>query len=265
MQSFDVDRFIDLSGAIRLEDIDWQACGRIGITEAEARILRYIGDTETHTIIYMRDLLAGHSAKDPEITSFLAVWVYEELWHGRALSRVLAECGWPEERDRFTKVTENSSIRELIEMLLATLAASVTPRFIAAHMTWGAINEITTAVAYETLLSRTQNPVLAEILRRIIRQERKHFAFYYSQAKKRLEGDRRAQALATFILRRFWTPVGSGVGGWDNLSFVAASLFGDDEARKPLFAAQDRIRELPGMEWFEMLTTQVTDLATRSQ
>ncbi|MEQ9497288.1 MAG: ferritin-like domain-containing protein [Deltaproteobacteria bacterium] len=262
MADFDIDRFIGLSGAVKLDDLDWDECRRIGITEEEARVLLYMGDTETHTILYMRDLLAGHSAKDPTITSFLSVWVYEELWHGRAISKLLEVCGYSDP-DRYKTVTEQTSIWEAIEMVLSQGTVYITPKFIAAHMTWGAINELTAGAAYQSLEERTKNPVLAELLRRIVKQERKHFAFYYSQAKQRLEGDRFAQKLTSFILRNFFHVVGAGVGGQDNLDFIAASMFGTEAERAPLREAEKTIHALPGMDWFTMLTSQVKDMAER--
>jgi hypothetical protein len=51
-------------------------------------------DIETHTSIYLRDLLATPAAYEPDVTAFLSCWVYEELWHGEAFSRFLGEAGW---------------------------------------------------------------------------------------------------------------------------------------------------------------------------
>lgn len=263
MAEFDISRFLDLSGAVRIDDLDWEGCRKVGLTPAEARIVRYMADTETHTILYMRDLLAGHSAKDPEITAFLSVWVYEELWHGRALSKVLAAAGYPEPEHHYTEVTAGASIRELIEAILSSAAAFATPRFIATHMTWGAINELTAAAAYAALEARTENPALLELLKRIAKQERKHFSFYFTQAKKRLEGDKKAQTLTRFALQRFWTVVGSGVGGQENLDFIAAATFRDDWGRAKLKAAEETIHELPGMEWFTLLSDQVAKMGDR--
>lgn len=255
MAEFNIHRFLELAGGVRIDDLDWALCRRIGVSDVEERILKYMGDTESHTIIYMRDLLAGHSTRDPEITSFLSAWVYEELCHGRAISRLLAESGRPEEADRYTRVTEGSSLREIVEAALSQGAAYLTPRFIALHMTWGAINEATAAAAYQTLERRTANPVLAKLLNRMARQERRHFSFYWHQAKKRMENDRIARALVSFGIKHFWTPVGSGVGGGDNMGFLAAHLFPDEETMVPLKQAERSIQDLPGMEWFTMLTT----------
>ena len=55
--------------------------------------LHYMMDIETHTVIYLRDLLATRVAADPQITAFLSCWVYEELWHGEAFSDFLRAYG----------------------------------------------------------------------------------------------------------------------------------------------------------------------------
>jgi rubrerythrin len=256
MADFNIARVLDLAGGVKIDDLDWALCRQVGLSDVEERILRYMGDTESHTILYMRDLLAGHSTRDPEITAFLSAWVYEELCHGRAISRLLAEAGRPEDEDRYTRVTEGSSMRELVEAVLSHGAAYLTPRFIAVHMAWGAINEATAAAAYQALEKRTANPVLATLLNRMARQERRHFSFYWHQAKKRMEADIWARRLVDFAIRRFWTLVGSGVGGQDNLAYLAAHLFATEEAQEPLRAADASIRELPGLEWFHAITEQ---------
>ena len=55
--------------------------------------LHYMMDIETHTVIYLRDLLATRASHDPHVTAFLSCWVYEELWHGEAFSDFLRRYG----------------------------------------------------------------------------------------------------------------------------------------------------------------------------
>jgi hypothetical protein len=258
MVEFELDRFIELSGAIKLDDIDWDEARRIGLTDDEERIVRYIAATESYTILYMRDLLSGHSVKDPEITAFLSVWVYEELWHGRALDKLLAAAG--RNTDSFDKVVANVSFREILEQSLASFAANLTPRWIATHMTWGAINEITAAMAYKALEAHTANPALKIICSRAAKQERKHFSFYYHQARKRLDGDVKAQKFCKFILRTFWKVVGSTVAQKDTLEFMAAKFFADAAGKEMLAEADATIRDLPGLDWFGMITPAVEKL-----
>lgn len=260
MADFAIDKFVDLSGAVQTDDLDLEEAKRIGLTEREVRFLRYIADTESHTILYMRDLLAGHSARDPELCAFLSVWVYEELWHGRAIDRFLAACGHPVPADQYTKVTEGSAMKELVEAVLSHAFAYSTPKFIATHMTWGAINELTATAAQRALEVRTKNPALRTLLARMAQQERKHFAFYYYQAEKRLKDDKLAQQICTFALKRFWDIVGTGVGNDPFVEELAATLFADEVSRQPLHDATARIRELPGMGWFDSILPAVDQL-----
>lgn len=257
MADFDIQRFVKLSGPVAIDDIDWEEAGRVGVTDDEARILRYMSDTETHTILYLRDLLAGHTAHDPEVTAFLSVWVYEELWHGRALDMLLRAAGREVPEDTFTHVSKNVTWREPIEALGSHLAANATPRFAAVHMAWGAINELTAAAAYKVLERRTQNRPLAMLLGRLMKQERKHFSFYFHQAHKRMQHDRWAQRLCSFVLRAAWTPVGSGIGGGDTMGFVAHKLFDDAEGRQILTDIDATIQKLPGLQWFDLTSRRV--------
>lgn len=261
MKEFNIHRFLDLAGGVRIDDLDWDLCREVGVSDEEARILRYMGDTESHTLLYMRDLLAGHSTRDPEIMQFLSVWVYEELCHGRAIDRLLTAAGHPPQEARMADVAANSAFHELLEALVSHAVAWTTPRFIAVHMTWGAINEATAAAAYQAVEERTANPVLKKLTSRMARQERRHMSFYWHQAKKRMDGDPMAQRLVRFAIKRFWTLVGSGVGGRENLEYVAGHLFSTEEARKPLVYADGLIAQLPGLEWFNGITTQTIERA----
>jgi hypothetical protein len=209
----------------------------------------------------MRDLLAGHSTRDPEIVHFLSAWVYEELCHGRAIDKLLTVSGYPSEPDRVARLNESASFQEFLEAFLSQGAAWLTPRFIAVHMTWGAINEATAAAAYQALERRTKNPVLATLVSRMARQERRHMSFYWHQANKRMQGDRITQRLVQFAIKRFWHLVGAGVGGQENLAFIAAHLFGDEEARRSLVHADRLIAQLPGMEWFNLITERTCERA----
>jgi hypothetical protein len=251
MAEFDIDRFVSLSKAVDLSDIDWKEAARIGITDDEFRVLRFMCDTELHTILYLRDLLAGHSAADPEVTQFMACWVYEETHHGRALERFCAEAGRPMEKDRFTTVNAVPTFREEFTGVASRAAARLTPHFAAAHMCWGAINEMMAAMSYMALARHTKNTQLAKLVSKLARDERKHFAFYYSQAERRLtDGGWKAQALCRFTIQGFWEPVGIGVGEPNTLEFISSFIVSDEEAIEDLTAVDTKIAQLPGMSWF---------------
>ena len=75
------------------ERIDWCGHPRPSLTDGDVMCLHYMMDIETHTVIYLRDLLATRAAHDPYVTGFLSCWVYEELWHGEAFSDFLRAYG----------------------------------------------------------------------------------------------------------------------------------------------------------------------------
>src|SRR5215212_1196964 len=85
-----IDRYTELVGPVDIDDLELAgAFEQQRLTEDVLRCLRYMHDVELHTVCYLRDLLVTSAHRDPEITTFLTFWSYEEYWHGAALARVL--------------------------------------------------------------------------------------------------------------------------------------------------------------------------------
>src|SRR5947209_2856085 len=223
---FDIDRYLRNSKRLDLNGIEWERIPEHPLTDGDVMCMHYMMDIETHTVIYLRDLLATRAAHDPNITAFLSCWVYEELWHGEAFSEFLRAYGvevpaepklpdgstpLPTRPNRVRRFREQMGVGHQLSLLPTMLASLLTRDFIAVHMTWGAINELSTLTGYYQLMRRSEHPVLHDMLRLVIQDERRHFAFYRAQAKARLAGNRRAQRLVRWALRRLWTPVGAGV------------------------------------------------------
>jgi hypothetical protein len=131
----------------------------------------------------------------------------------------------------------------------------------AVHMTWGAINEWTTQAGYARLAQRCDHPVLAEMLRRIMRQEGRHIDFYAAQASKRLADSRRAQWLTRQALTRFWAPVGSDVMPEPEVRHLISYLFGGDDGLAMAARIDRRIDNLAGLEGLG-LVVKARDLMT---
>jgi ferritin len=256
--AFDIERFLEISRAVDTSDLDWDYIARTGVTDDEAVTLRYMADIETHTIIYLRDLLSGHTARDGEITAFLSCWVYEELNHGRAIDRFLAAAGRPPEVNRYEKVTAAASWWESLEAFLTVNVPKLTTQFAATHMAWGALNEMTAAAAYQQLAAYTRNRELSKMLLRIAKDERRHQSFYYHQAEKRLNTGL-AKWLLNLAMKRFWSPVGLGVGDDGSLEFIACFLFDDERGQNELKAIDRQMAKLPGLEWFDRATYKVSE------
>ena len=95
MAEFDLDAYVGRSRALDLSAFAWDDVPRYPLAPEAARTLRYMQDIESHTIIYLRELLATRAVDDPEVATFLACWLYEETFHGIALRRFLAAAGHP--------------------------------------------------------------------------------------------------------------------------------------------------------------------------
>ena len=65
------------------------------------------------------------------------------------------------------------------------------------------------------------------MLQAIIKQERRHFAFYRAQAQFRLADSARARRMVRWSMDHLWAPVGTGVRPQDETDFLASYLFGD--------------------------------------
>lgn len=264
MEDFDLDRYLRASKKVDLTDVRWDRITDHPVSVQEARCLAYMMDIESHTVIFLRDLLATKAAFQPDITAFLSCWVYEELWHGEAFSRFLGEAGYAlepdEERTRWddpypSRVGRNTWIRRKIGTKgyfahIGTLIGStlVKDDFPALHMTWGAVNEFSTLTGYHLLIAKTQHPVMIDLLERIIKDERRHFAFYRAQAKMRLERSARARKVTRWAMEHLWAPVGTGVRPQEETDFVVAYLMGDEEGAKTAEMMDATIAELPGFE-----------------
>ena len=80
---------------MRWDDLDFGAFADDPLDPDTLRAIEYMHDVELHTICYLRDLLVTPAHNDPDVTTFLSCWAYEELWHGEALGDVLAAHGRP--------------------------------------------------------------------------------------------------------------------------------------------------------------------------
>src|ERR1700690_2819458 len=88
-----IDSYKKRAGRLNLEGIDFDDFKDTPLAPAALRSLRYMHDIEHHTVCYLRDLLLPPAHQDPEITSFLSCWVFEEMWHGEAIGQVLEAHG----------------------------------------------------------------------------------------------------------------------------------------------------------------------------
>ncbi len=249
-----LEALIDRSTRLNLEDIDFGSFVDHPLDADSLRCLRYMHDVESHTVCYLRDLLVTRAHADPEVTAFLTCWSYEEHWHGEAIARVLTAhgelAGFPS-----VKATRRALPRvDRMRPLLYLAGSAVSSHMVTVHMTWGAVNEWTTQAGYGRLAAKAGHPVLAELLRRIMKQEGRHIDFYAGQARRRLAESPAAQRVTRSLLRRYWRPVGSGLMPREEVRFLVHHLFGDADGEKVAARLDRQIDRLPGLEDIGLVT-----------
>lgn len=251
--AFDLDTYKRSSGRLDVGDLDLDAFRDQPLDERHLRCLRYMHDVEEHTSCYLRNLLNTRAHHDPEITTFLTMWNFEELWHGEALGAVIAAHDEPGTLPRVAAMRRRLGRR--IGNPLAWMAFSaMTKHFLAVHMTFGAINEWTTQTGYARLAAEANHPVLSELLRRIMKQEGRHIDFYLTNARRHLE-PAAAQRTTRAVLKISWKPVGASVMPEDEIRHLARTLFANGDGRGALERIDRRIDALPGLDGLGLLTT----------
>jgi rubrerythrin len=251
--SFDVEKYVRNSRKVDIGDIDLSQAARYPITDDEVRALSYMCDIESHTIVYLRAILNTCAVEDPQTTSFLSCWAYEEFFHGHTIRQFLDAIGAPVSTTSMLEVQKASSLTEWLKELGSSILCRFSRHFHGAYLTYGAISELSTLEGYGVLAKRTQNPILAEVVRRLAKDERRHFSFYYNKARLELQA-RNAQRLTNFVIRHFWLPVGGGVKPDSEVSWILSFILGDPEGAEIASRIDTTISKLPGMEWFDRLS-----------
>lgn len=246
--AFDLDTYKRIVAPVEVADLDLDAFRTEPLAPSALRCLRYMHDVEQHTSCYLRNLLNTRAHHDPEVTTFLTLWSYEELWHGEAIAAVLSahddETAGP---DRIRSMRTRLGWRLSASPVLWMGFSAVMPHFLAVHMTFGVINEWTTQGGYARLRAVAQHAVLDELLARIMRQEGRHIDYYLTRATELLEDSRAAQRTTRTMLRRLWSPVGSKVMPREETRHLVQTLFGGDAGSDVVARIDCRIDRLPGL------------------
>ena len=252
--AFDIDTYKRHVRPVDIDDIDFDAFRAQPLDAGVLRCLRYMHDVESHTVCYLRDLLVTRAHRDPEMTTFLTFWNYEEYWHGEAIGRVLEAHDEHAGPDRIEPMRARITRKEAVAPLTSMAMSAAIKDFSAVHMTWGAINEWTTQAGYSRLAQRANHPVLSDLLKRIMRQEGRHIDFYATQARARLAGSKAARRITRLALRKFWRPVGSGVMPKRETRFLIDYLFEGEEGRSMAERIDRRIDGLPGLGGLNLIS-----------
>lgn len=243
-------RILDSAAPLVLDDLRWDQVGRVEVPSAAIDSLVYMRDVEGFTDSYLRGIGAHRTTlRDPLIGRFLPIWQAEEAGHAEAIARYLRLYGERRQLDIAAQPSSPASRIPAHERIVSRIGGPVGRLVAAAHMTWGASNELLTLNGYRLLAGRCADPVLGELLSRIAAQEARHYSFYLLQAEWRLA----ASPLARRVLRRVmlgsWTPVGIGEGYKTAAEFrsVLAYLGLGADGQRVIDRMDRRIAALPGL------------------
>ncbi len=120
-----------------------------------------------------------------------------------------------------------------------------------------------TLTGYHRIIAKTEHPVLIQLLQAIIKDERRHFAFYRAQARMRLARSRQARTITRWALEHLWAPVGTGVRPQSETDFVIHSLFGDADGMVAVKEMEHTLGELPGLRGSHFLSDALEGAAAR--
>src|SRR5437867_6719361 len=211
--------------------------------------------TDIYVPRYPSNLLVTRAGMDTILTAFLACWNYVELLHVEKLGRLLNLYGIEfDAQERIANVRANLGFQNSVSILSTMTGSWLLKDFSAVYLTIGAINELATLTGYGALIRKSGHPVLKDLLGRIIKDERRHFAFYYNSAKEWLSGNERAQKVARWMLNRVWVPVGQGEKKQEEVDALALNLFDDEQGEEELLELDAKIGKLPGLAGIKLMS-----------
>jgi hypothetical protein len=253
--SFSIERYKEESKKLDTAGIAWDAVKAVPLSKGDLFCLHYMMDIENHVPLYLSHLLVTRACMDPILTAFLACWNYEELWHGENIGKFLNLYGIEfDTQDRIANVRANLGFQNSMS-ILATMASSwLLKDFSAVYLSIGAINELSTLTGYGALIRKSGHPVLKDLLGRIIKDERRHYAFYFNSAKEWLTDNASAQRMDRWMLDRVWVPVGQGVKTQEEVDALAVYLFDDEQGEEELLALDEKIGKLPGLSGIKLMS-----------
>lgn len=248
-----------------IDNINWKDIKNYPLDEKFVPVLLYMRDVEALTDMYYEELRRTPTGKDPIISKFMERWSNEEQTHGEILNRFLNEAGIETEEKWQHQVRKAVSTYYTINnYLITSLTNLVGKRFTATHMTFGAIHEMSTTQGYRRLKELADHPILTQILDGIIREESAHTNFYRSVARIELGNSETTRKLARFIVKNFWTPVGSGAKTKKESDYTIATLFQGSEGLESLDRnVSQRIQTLPGFDGITKVSDKIGQIVSQ--
>lgn len=246
----------DMGEPLDPDRYDWDAATAQPLTDEETFQLVYTAQVEWGTEGTFASL---NISRDPIIRRFLHIWLEQEMVHAEMLARLLERRGTPVEAlHRRRRHRRGATRGKYLNVLARRLIGA---DFFAVHMTWGAVNELTTLRFYGVIRARTENQLLQQILRDVMAQEAVHYSFYRNVAIGRLVDNPRGQRIVRWTLEHLWSPVGVGLRTSDDADRLVHGIFED---RRELATQMDaQLNRIPGLADLNLVGSSVDAAVAR--
>lgn len=249
-----------------LSTIPWHEIKDHELKEEFIPVLTYMRDVEKFTELYYKELLMTPTGREPILRRFIDRWSVEEQTHGDLLNRFLEEANIPVTQTWFEDAKAGVSPGyKLTSTVTSLLTNAFGKHFSAVHMTWGAINELTTLHGYRSLWEKAKHPVLEYLLRAIAREEAVHAFFYSTLARFQLQQSKFSRQLTRYIITHFWSPVGQGAKPEVATNYLIKTLFqGTEGVQRIETFVNNPIAQLPGLDGLKTVTNTIERTALAS-
>ncbi|GAB7192957.1 ferritin-like domain-containing protein [Kineococcus sp. NUM-3379] len=244
----DMERYARATTRVRVDDLDLPRFRERPLAPEVLRSVRALSDLETHSIVFLRDLLVTPSHADAAVSAFLTMWNYEEYGHGQALDAVLAEHGLDVSDARLARRRAGQGWwGRMAPVRRSLLANAVGEDFVAVHLTWCLVAERVSQEAYLSLAARCGDEVLAELLHRIAAQEERQGRWCEAQARTRLAGSARTRRVVRAALRTSFSAPGAKALPAAETRHLARHLFGGADGPATARRIDAELGTLPGL------------------
>jgi len=243
-RAFDVAAYVRSPIELRPTDLDVSATA--GLRAGVLAVVEHLWTVERAILDLLRDLLLTPTHTESRVTAFLNTWAYEQYWLTQTLRAVLEANGdidpdRPANRIGAVRRAWDERVRPTISAVRSNLVGE---DIVAAQVTLGWLDTAVIHLGYQRL--GELEPRLAELAAKVEPLKARHLAFYWTEARSRLDASVGGRRLARRAIARWrWPEV--RYAGRTAVRPVVEMLYADRATASRLRAIDADVARLPGL------------------